>query len=633
MSSVTAMPKTAEHVEAVEFCRKNWGWQNPSADLINRAIMTRRFAKENARVGDIVASLGLLPRTRIDALAEQKRSAGDSKPLLDYIIDNDHESKKLPDHKASILAFKEQLQYFDSVFMNDLSVHDDMSDDAVLSAAENFKAVLMLIEGSVPVLVFSALNDEYTRFITEGRLEQLKNVFKVRYPDLLIAAGNSNQVLGILNGDRKGKASDKGRTIMHSALLGDSDNAKRKFAKIFDYVVRNKGTDIHINPDNISDTTEVYARFNTVLRPVPGELFLTEPEYQVLKQYLTAQSGAVENNAVLQEPSDGRFSYRIGNTEIDVRCSYIPTGQDTSFSDNQLYIRLRLFPGAVGVIELEKYGVSPAAYKHFVRAMRPESGMSLMVGPTGSGKSTTLFGMANEHVKMHGDGKSRISVEDPVERKIPKLNQIQISDAVKKKYENPFLHYLKHLVRFDPDFIILGEVRDSETVEAAGNYANTGHMVLGTLHANDTIVAVDRITNMLKVADLRRMIIDSIHYIFSQRLLPILCDHCKIIGDVEQDLLDDARNFAKKNGNNPDDIPTRAAFKNEAGCQHCDYTGITSKTPVNEVLEFTDEVRTLIFSDRADKTIQLRKHRALTLYQETLPLILKHSVSFQELFK
>lgn len=633
MNNIVEM-KTGEKDKAFEFCVNSWGWDAPPAHIVERAILTLRFAEQKARVGEIITQLKLMPATKLERLIRERESKGVLTPIVDYIIENDTDSRDFPEHKSNILAYKNCIQYFEDLNINGLRLHDDMSKDDILKAAKKYSAALFEIDAKTPVLVFSSFGDEYQRYISEGRLDENTNPFKTNYPNLILAAGNATQVIAAINQDITSANYDSGgRELVHNSLLKDENAARKKLAKIHDYVIRNNGTDIHISPDPTSSEVAVEARIDTVLRPLPRELFLNQDEYQQVKQFLTSQSGAVQNNAILQTPADGRYSYRLSDKTYDVRCSFVPTGQDVSFTDNKLYIRLRLLSQSSGAIELKEIGVSDLTIRHMIRAVRAESGMSLMVGPTGSGKSTSLLGMINEHVKIFGSAKSRLSIEDPVERQVPGIHQIQLTEKIKKDHDNPFLVYLKFYLRADPDVILVGEMRDQETVEAGGNFANTGHLVLSTLHANDTIKAIERIVNMLKDIDLRRMIIDCLNYVFSQRLVPILCDNCKYIEDIPSDLMDDLISHVKRYGNDPSVLPKQSAFQSHAGCQVCNYKGIVSKKPVNEVLEITDAVKQLIFSDQPDRLIKLREHRATTLYKETLQLLLDKKASVKELFK
>jgi type II secretory ATPase GspE/PulE/Tfp pilus assembly ATPase PilB-like protein len=633
MTAVTEL-ETKEMAKASQFCKAQWGWQSPPKAIRDRAINTIRFSDNNFRVGEIISYLKLMPASKVERLAAQRQASGVQTPLIDYIIENETDTKDFPEHKSSILAYRYSLQYFEDLNISGLYLHPDMDDTEVRDAAKKFKAALFLIESETPVLVFSSISDEYQQYMSEGKAEQLRNPFKTRYPDLKVAAANSVQVMAAIDGDTQARAGEsQGREIWHNELRRSGLSSHEKLANIHHFVSRYNGTDIHIEPVATLSEVPVFGRFDTILRKLDKTFWFTAEEYQQIKQYLTSLSGAVQNNAVLQRPADGRYTYRFSDQSVDVRCSFIPTGQDTTFSNNNIYIRLRLLRQAVGAIELQQYGLSPVAIKHMIRAIRAESGMSLMVGPTGSGKSTSLFGMVNEHYKIFKDSKSRISIEDPVERKVPNVTQIQISEQIKSEGGNPFLAYLKFLLRFDPDFMVIGEMRDAETVEAGGNYANTGHIVLGTLHANDTITAIERIVNLLKDDDLRRMIISTMHYIFSQRLVPILCEHCKITKDIEQDLYEDIVAHVQRSGNNADTIPTHGCFQSEAGCAKCDHTGVMGKQPISEVLEITDEVKRIVFSSDPEKLIKLRTHREITLFDEAMKLILSKKASVKELFK
>lgn len=624
---------TPELESARNYCKQNWGWSNPPQEILNRAIITLRFKAANARVGDIILQLNLMPATKIDKLAKEKKDAKSATPLIDYIIENDSESKDFPEYKSTILAYRHEMMYFDNLDIDGLRIHPDMNSPQILEVARKFKAALYLIEGSTPVLVFAGFDETYQNYNTEGKAEQLRNIFKTNYPDLKIAAGNSSQILAVLDEDALLLSGSEGSELRHIELVNSESSAHRKLSQIHDFVIRLGGTDYHIEPMHHLSDVPVFGRFDTVLKKLDKKYWFSAEEYQQIKLFLTAKSGAVQNNAVLQKPADGRYTYKMNDKSVDVRCSFIPTGMGTTLTNNMIYIRCRILTQTIGAIDLKKFGLSDIAIKHMIRAVRAESGMSIMVGPTGSGKSTTLFGMVNEHYKIHGETKSRVSVEDPVERKVPNVSQIQLTEAIKSEDGNPFLAYLKHLLRFDPDFLVVGEMRDAETVEAGGNYANTGHIVLGTLHANNTIIAIERIINMLKDDNMRRMIIDSTHYIFSQRLIPILCPECKTIGHINDELYNDLVSHVKRSGNDDSLIPREAAFQSENGCKNCGYSGVISKKPVNEVLELTDEVKHIVFSNDPDKTVKLRPHRAITVFDETLQLINEKSASIKELFK
>lgn len=621
--------------EALEYCTSQWGWFSPPESIVTRALRTLRYKAEDYRVGDIIADLKLLPSSRIEKLEAERKSLESAVPLLDYIIQNDTTVRDFPSQKPDILAYRNEIQYFEDIhgFDNRLRIHPDMGQPDVSSAAYGYKAVLMLIDDLTPVLVFSEIGDDYERFVAQGRFDQANNPLRRRYVKLVLAVGKLSQIMTLLRGNYEVDEKLMGRSIVHIALALDESSARKKVAAIHDYAVRNKATDIHISPE-FSSGALVEVRINTNLTKCPAELQLTNDDYQQVKSYLINVSGAVVNSQLLQRPADGSYTYRMPNRNLDARCVFIPMGQDLTVQGNNVLIRIRLLEQTSGEpVELTEMRVSPEAIRHFKRAVRSESGMSLMVGPTGSGKSTSQHGMVNEHFRIFGGSKSRIAIEDPVERRVPNLHQVQVTELLKREFKNPYLELLRYFLRGDPDFLMLGEIRDTETMEAAGYYSNTGHLVLGTLHANDSVKAIERIVTMLERQDVKEMIIDSLQYIFAQRLIAELCPYCKEQITIDGELKADLVSHVERGGFSGNSLPATAYVQAESGCKKCGNSGVSGPIPVNEVLEITDEVKEIIFSNAPDKKRQLRLRRSMTLHEEILKLVIAGKASVKDLFK
>jgi len=277
-------------------------------------------------------------------------------------------------------------------------------------------------------------------------------------------------------------------------------------------------------------------------------------------------------------PQDGRFSYQIDGRDYDFRVSTLPIVVGES-------IVIRILDSSKATINLNETGMTPKNYERFFRILKSSYGIVLVTGPTGSGKTTTLYGALNE-IKSVKD--KIITVEDPVEYQVEMIQQVNVN----KRAGLDFAKTLKAILRQDPDKIMIGEIRDHETLKIAIEAALTGHLVLSTLHTND---AVSAITRMLDMGIEPYLLGGAIVGIQAQRLVRKICPRCK------SEVRVDTSSFNKKiTSLLPGD---EFRFYKGEGCNSCSFTGYIGREMICEVLEITDKMASMISANEPKEKI------------------------------
>lgn len=276
-------------------------------------------------------------------------------------------------------------------------------------------------------------------------------------------------------------------------------------------------------------------------------------------------------------PQEGGFRYQMREKEIDARLSIIPTEHGESAV-------IRLLDKASGLISLEQLGMDGNLLENFKRLLHRSNGMIWVTGPTGSGKSTTLYAALN---KLNDASKKIISIEDPIEYQIPRVVQVQANDNVGLT----FSRFITAVLRQDPDIIMVGEVRDQETAEVAVRAALTGHLVLSTLHTYDSISTIHRLMDM-GMAEF--LLAATVRGILAQRLVRKLCKRCCIDSPATEAELAWLTHF------DPAVRKEYATFKTSKGCIYCNNTGYQGRTGVFELLILNEEMAKALNDKDAD---------------------------------
>jgi general secretion pathway protein E len=333
---------------------------------------------------------------------------------------------------------------------------------------------------------------------------------------------------------------------------------------LLEKAVEQRASDIHIEP--FSTGLVVRMRIDGLLRPVAAPA-------GVLPQAVISRIKIVANLNIAERrlPQDGAARLRAGRTDIDIRVAIMPTQHGESAV-------IRILPKDRGLLVAEKLGFSAPDDITLRRLLKLPHGMIVITGPTGSGKTTTLatiLSLLNEPTRKI------LTVEDPVEYEIPGVNQSQIKPAIGLT----FAAALRSFVRQDPDVIMLGEVRDSETAHVAVHAALTGHLVLTTLHTETAAAAVPRLLDLGIEGYLLRSVLRAV---IAQRLVRQLCERCKSPRVLaEADLVEDPRLVTF--GFRPGEV-----IQEPCGCERCGGTGYRGRLGVFEILELTGEIRELI---------------------------------------
>ncbi len=290
-------------------------------------------------------------------------------------------------------------------------------------------------------------------------------------------------------------------------------------------------------------------------------------------------------------PQDGRFNIRAKGQSVDIRMSTMPVQHGES-------VVMRLLNQSAGVRKLEESGLPAELLGKLRTQLRRPHGMILVTGPTGSGKTTTLYGALTE---LNEPGKKIITAEDPVEYRLPRVNQVQVNP----KIDLDFSTVLRTFLRQDPDIILVGEMRDQETVEIGLRAALTGHLVLSTLHTND---AVDSALRMMDMGAPGYLVASAVRAVVAQRLVRKICPDCKTEDHVDESR---AQWLATRFPNQ-----TQATFQKGRGCQNCNLTGYRGRIGVFELLELEQEMMDAL---RANDAVQFaEKARASKNYKPLL---------------
>ena len=342
-----------------------------------------------------------------------------------------------------------------------------------------------------------------------------------------------------------------------AGLEDEQDTAvARLLQSIFEDAIQAKASDIHIEPDE--GMLRIRQRVDGVLQ----ENIIKEKNIaSALVLRLKLMSGLDISEKRL--PQDGRTQIRIKGHRIDVRVSTMPVQKGES-------VVMRLLDQSAGLLTLEQTGMPGPMLRRFRTLLKRPHGMILVTGPTGSGKTTTLYGALSE---LNNPESKIITVEDPVEYSLPRINQVQVNTKIDLTFSN----VLRTTLRQDPDIIMVGEMRDTETVEIGLRGALTGHLVLSTLHTNDAISSAIRLLDMDAPGYL---VASSLRAVIAQRLVRRLCDNCKEEHQPSEDEL-----FWL---NNIDPNVSQISFKKGSGCQNCNQTGYRGRVGVFELLEMTE---------------------------------------------
>jgi len=370
-----------------------------------------------------------------------------------------------------------------------------------------------------------------------------------------------------------------------------------------------KGSDIHIEPSE--DKTDIRLRVDGMLVNLAE---ITSEKYRKILSRIKLLSRLKLN--VEKEAQDGRFSINFDESEIEIRTSSLPSEYGEA-------VVMRIL-NPKNLISLQELGLRSDLEKTFNEQIEKPNGMIIVTGPTGSGKTTTLYAFLKNISKPEN---KVITIEDPIEYHLKGITQTQVDE--KKGYT--FADGLRSIVRQDPDAILVGEIRDKETAETAIQAALTGHLVLSTLHTND---AVGSIARLIALGEIPTNIAPAINIVIAQRLIRKVCPHCIKLENINTEELEMFKKELANLGSSIEipELNDSIKIPKAQGCEFCNGTGYKGRVGIFEALVMDDEIKDAMLSDSGVKLKEKAIHKGMiTIKQDGLIKVLKQETTLQEI--
>lgn len=524
------------------------------------------------RIGDILREDAALAETVLEEALSTQAAGG---PRLGEIL----LGKKAitAEQLAQALARQHNLTYLESISLK--SLDNDLLDLIPIGFAKEYK-IFPVHRSEDGILLAMAdpldsrpLNDlvSMTGAYVQSVVATPKEILRAINQAYESRAGETQEIIGDIGGEHA--------DVMHQGLepadlLDTSDEAPiiRFVNSLVTQAYRERASDIHIEPFE----NELVVRYR-----IDGIL------YEVIKPPLKAHAGITSRIKIMSNlniaekrlPQDGRFRVRIAGKDVDVRVSSLPT----AFGER---IVMRLLDKSSNVLTLEDVGLEKDLLRNINQMIQKTHGIFLVTGPTGSGKTTTLYAALT---RLNSREKNIITVEDPIEYQLAGVGQIQVNSKINLTFANG----LRSILRQDPDIIMVGEIRDGETAEIAVQSALTGHMVFSTLHTNDSAGALTRLVEMGVEPFLAA---SSVVGILAQRLVRTICPHCKEAYQPSPDVLEEMGLSTS--------LPAGSTVYKGRGCEHCMDIGYRGRTGIYELLVVDDEIRELVLKKTDSATIK-----------------------------
>ena len=511
---------------------------------------------EKIRLGEVLIQQKLLSEEQLmQALADQKRTG---RKLGRVFVESGFVTEE---QISGALARQLNIPYIHLKFYN---INAELVRLLPETAARRFRALVleerpetMLVGVSDPTDLFAY--DEIARLLKKGI-----ELAVVNETEVLAAIDRIYRRTGEITDFAREVEADLGDTSIDFGALAANPGLEeapivKLLQSVFDDAAQVRASDIHIEPQD----GRLQIRFR-----IDGVLHLqTEADIKVatplaLRLKLMADLDISEKRL----PQDGRFAVKVRNQRIDVRISTMPTQYGES-------VVMRLLNQGGTTLRLDAIGMPPRIVERFRALVQRPNGLVLVTGPTGSGKTTTLYSALSE---LNSVEKKLITVEDPVEYRLAGINQVQVNE----KIELSFARVLRSALRQDPDIVLVGEMRDQETAQIGLRAAMTGHLVLSTLHTNDAASTPLRLMDM---GVPRYMVGGSLQAVLAQRLVRVICESC---AEPHPATPAEVTWLHAELG----ELAASTRFFHGKGCSHCNGTGFRGRTGVYELLEMTRAV-------------------------------------------
>ena len=552
----------------------------------------------NIRIGDYLVEQKLITQEQLmEVLSKQKEPDNTGKRFGEMVVELGFISEI---SLSKALAAKLRVPYVD---LGNI----DIDEDAVRRIPESLARKYTVIAISIQGRRLTVATDDPINF---NILEDIKMQTGMDTIPVLATKSAINKAIG--NMYSMENVDDVLASVNQFRDEDEEDDSKDRIesapiVKLATTIVENSfradATDIHIEP--FKTYTRIRIRVN-------GDLVELMNVSNVVHNALTTRLKLISgmNIAEKRVPQDGRFTQVVDGTTLDVRVSSLPM-----VHGEKIVIRI-LSTGNIALRKITDLGMSDYNYQLFESMIKCPHGVILVTGPTGSGKTTTLYAALGELAKPNVNV---ITVEDPVEKAIDGINQVQVN----AKTGMTFAAALRSILRQDPDIVMIGEMRDSETADIGIRAAITGHLVLSTLHTND---AASTIVRLIDMGVASYMVATSLIGVIAQRLVKVLCPKCKT-----QRFSDEDENKLMK----LDDIYTPIPVFEAQGCPECNNTGYRGRTAIHEIIQCTAGISTIIARNGSKEEIEdkAKENGTKLLRDNVSELVQKGVTSIDELVR
>lgn len=610
------MIDTVSDAEILRTARR-WGWHKPSASILE--IAKQACHANSTESAQLLVDMGVVTEDQKNRWLGNKP---DTIATLTWFADQ--ESSVAP-HVERVQTLQAGLPFYEHLSV--LTIHQCMQNAQIAARADELDATVMMIEETIPVVVFSTFAS-LMKFRSMGRADRARDpIIQILGPEVQIAAGARDEISTVLTTARTSAdslgSSEAANVWSAAAAENQSMPENREITRLIDHALTQGATDIALMPLRNGEIQVQIRKFGEMISPRAVPSRMSADMGRQVVSLLQSKSGANPSNTIQRVPTDGQITYRSGSGDAFLRLSFIPLNHLGEMR-NLTSVSIRLLQRAETNVSLTELKMDRKVLEEIQFAMRISQGLVLVVGPTNSGKSTTVAGAIGQHVELFGDQRKRLSVEDPIERHLRGVQQYNAPTHIKDEDER-FQIILKAFKRHDPDLIWVGEVRDKVTADMCVSSASTGHLVLSTLHANDAVMAFDVLAKTID-PDKRFQLIEAMSLVISQRLIKEVCPHCKNVSAPsakERHLFNQYKERIGETG----ELPSHIARANLKGCGDCDggYVGLL---PIHEVLPFGRAAKDAAISmvSGVDSRERLASSRTLTLLDSGLALLAAHQV-------
>lgn len=415
-------------------------------------------------------------------------------------------------------------------------------------------------------------------------------------------ADSVRDILGDDDEDESGDGEGTAPTDMLDAFADGDSTVVKLVNMIITRAIKDNASDVHFEPDE--NELRIRYRVNGVMREEASPPKKLQPE--IISRIKIASNLDVSEKRI---PQDGRMAIRVDSSEVDLRVSTLPT-----IHGEKIVIRIldkRNLSTGLGDL-----GMNNQVLDIWQSAIHTPEGLILITGPTSSGKTSTLYASLQ---KINSIEKNIITVEDPVEFSLPMINQVQINE----KARLTFASALRAMLRQNPDIIMVGEIRDTETGAIAVRAALTGHLVFSTIHTNDSIGTIARLTDM---GIEPYMVASALEAILAQRLVRTICEDCKEEYEPSPVVIQKAF---------PNGAPANMKYYQGVGCRQCRNTGYAGLTGLFELVRVTERLREMILSRSAESAIKAEalRHGYHPLFESGIELVKQGITTLDEVLK